>query len=106
MIGKKQTHPVLDAKEFEIIPKEIARWKRFFTGQPAVLLIALESLAKERPSKRVSGRDVREHLEKNRARFFPSCGQKDITRVFQGYHSQLVRAGVIRDLVRREGEAG
>lgn len=98
MISKKAEHPVFDGKEFEIVPRAITRWKRFFTGQPAVLLVALESLVETRPSRRVSGRDVREHLEKNRSRFFPNCGQKDITRVFQGYHSQLVRAGVIQDV--------
>lgn len=88
-------HPQFDLKEFEIQAKALKSWSTFFTGQPAALVKALRSLVGTKQSRRVTGRELRTYLERHREDLFPGCEQKDILRVFQGYHSQLERAGIV-----------
>lgn len=105
MISKVKSHPRFDLKEFQIQVKALRDESLLpmFTGQPGVLLEAFKKLAeKRRGNFTLTGQEIREHLEANRKKLFPHCTQADVLKIFQGYRSWFLKAGMIKQSSRRQ----
>lgn len=99
MITKKQTHSRFDAKVFEldVEAKDLKRELTRFNGQPRVLIgVAWRLSAKG--TRTFSGKVLREYLERNRAKLFPSTNHRDVLRIFQIYRAQLRRSNIVVEI--------